>query len=62
MKTLESIGLEIGMIIFGVIIIFYMSKRPPSEPLTSVNFKGYAAGIAFILLGIIFIMNKLNLW
>jgi len=62
MEVIENIWVGILMIIFGIGVLFFMSKRPPSDPLISVNFKGYAGGIAFILLGIIFILNKLHLW
>jgi len=62
MEVIGNIGIGILMIIFGIGVIIFMSKRPPSDPLVSVNFKGYAGGVAFILLGIIYILNKLHLW
>lgn len=62
MEIIENIGIGIFMIIFGIGVIIFMLKRPPSYPLVSVNFKGYAGGVAFILLGIIYILNKLHLW
>lgn len=62
MGVIDDTGIGILMIIFGVGIIVFMLKRSPSYPLVSVNFRGYAGGIAFILLGIIYILNKLHLW
>lgn len=62
MEEIKNIGIGLLMIIFGIGVLIFMSKRPPSYPLVSVNFKGYAGGVAFILLGIIYILNKLRLW
>ncbi len=62
MEVICDAGIGIFMIIFGIGIIVFMSKRPSSYPLLSVNFRGYAGGVAFILLGIICILNKLHLW
>jgi hypothetical protein len=62
MEAIGNIGIGLLMIIFGIGVIIFMSKRPPSYPLTSVNFKGYAGGVAFIIIGIIYILNKLHLW
>ena len=45
----------------GIFMLRYANKQPES-PLFSVKFKGYAAGIAFILLGIIHLLNKFHLW
>jgi len=62
MEAIENIGIGILIMIFEIGIIYYMSRRPPSYPLVSLNFKGYAIGATVILLGIIYIMNKLHLW
>lgn len=62
MEVIGGAGVGILMIIFGIGIIVFMSKRSPSYPLVSVNFRGYAGGVAFILLGIIYLLNKLHLW
>lgn len=62
MEVVENIGIGILMIIFGTVVIIFMSRRPKYYPLISLNFTGYAGGIAFILLGIIHILNKLHLW
>jgi hypothetical protein len=62
MEAIKNIGFGVLFIFFGIGIIIYISKKPPSYPLFSVNFNGYAGGVAFILLGIIYILNKLNLW
>ena len=45
----------------GVLIFRYAHKQPES-PLFSVKFKGYAAGVSFILLGIIHLLNEFHLW
>lgn len=58
---MQNIEIGISMIIFGIGVVIFMTKRPPSHPLTSVNFKGYAGGIAFILLGLICILKELHL-
>lgn len=39
MEVIENIGIGVLMIIFGIVIIVFMSKRPPSYPLVSINFK-----------------------
>lgn len=62
MEVIENIGFGVLFIFFGFGILIFISKKPSSHPLFSVNFKGYAGGVAFILLGIIYILNKLNLW
>ncbi len=62
MGVIGGTGVGILMIIFGIGIIVFMLKRPHSDPLVSVNFRGYAGGVAFILLGIIYVLNKLHLW
>jgi membrane-associated HD superfamily phosphohydrolase len=48
-------------IIVGILILFYVSKQE-KKPLTSVKFKGYAAGVAFILLGVIHFLNEFLIW
>ncbi|SHL03106.1 hypothetical protein SAMN05444484_10167 [Flavobacterium chilense] len=58
---MQNIEIGISMIIFGTGVVIFMTKRPPSYPLTSVNFQGYAGGIAFILLGVICILKELHL-
>lgn len=45
----------------GVLIFRYTYKLPESK-LLSIKFKGYAAGVAFILLGIIYLFNEFHLW
>ena len=45
----------------GVLILRYAKKLPESK-LFSIKFKGYAAGVAFILLGIIHLLNEFHLW
>lgn len=62
METIKNIGFGVLFILFGIGILIFMSKKQYSRPLFSVNFKGYAGGVSFILLGIIYILNKLNLW
>ena len=61
MDKLFIIGIGILMMAFGVLIIWYTSKRPTSR-LFSIKAKGYIGGVGFILLGIIYILNKLHLW
>lgn len=48
-------------ITFGILILRYAYKIPESR-LFSSKFKGYAAGVAFILLGIIHFLNEFHLW
>ncbi|HCQ12126.1 hypothetical protein [Flavobacterium sp.] len=62
MEAIENICVGILMIIFGIGVIIFMSKRPPSYPLTSVNISGYIAGVTFILLGIIYIFDEFHIW
>lgn len=45
----------------GVFILRYVYNLSESR-LFSVKFKGYAAGVAFILLGIIHLLNEFQLW
>ena len=45
----------------GVLILRYAKKLPESK-LFSIKFKGYAAGVGFILLGIIHLLNEFHLW
>jgi hypothetical protein len=45
----------------GVFMLRYAYKLPESK-LFSVKFTGYAAGVAFILLGIIHLLNEFHLW
>ena len=49
------------LIIVGILILYYVSKQE-TKPLTSVNFKGYAAGVTFILLGVIHFLNEFHIW
>ena len=48
-------------ITIGVFIVRCAYKRPQSK-LFSVKFNGYAAGVAFILLGIIHLLNEFHIW
>jgi uncharacterized membrane protein len=52
-------NLAIGsiLILFGVLIILYFRKKKPSS-MWSVDFKGYALGVMFIIIGIAYICNK----
>ena len=45
----------------GVLILRY-AKRLPESKLFSIKFKGYAAGVGFILLGIIHLLNGFHIW
>jgi len=49
------------LITIGVFILRYAYKLRESR-LFSVKFKGYAAGVAFILLGIIHMFNEFRIW
>ena len=49
------------LITIGVFMFRYASRQPES-PMFSVKFKGYAAGVAFILLGIIHMLNEFHFW
>ncbi len=44
----------------GIIMLRYAYKMPESR-LFSIKFKGYAAGVAFILIGIIHMLNEFHL-
>lgn len=48
-------------ITIGVLICRYAYKMPESK-LFSVKFKGYAAGLSFILIGFINMLNEFHLW
>jgi hypothetical protein len=48
-------------ITIGIFILRYAYKMPESK-LFSVKFSGYAGGVAFILIGIIHLVNELHLW
>jgi hypothetical protein len=61
MNEIQDIGIGILLMIFGILIIWYTSKRPASR-LFSINAKGYIGGVGFIIFGIIYILNKLHLW
>lgn len=63
MNAIQNIGIGVLLMIFGIFIIWYTSKRPKNTSLSSINnFQGYASGVGFIIFGIIFILNKLHLW
>jgi len=49
------------LITIGV-FMFQYAYRQPERPLFSVKIKGYAAGVAFIFLGIIHMLNEFHLW
>jgi hypothetical protein len=49
------------LITVGVFMFRYAYKLPESK-LFSIKFSGYAAGVAFILLGIIHFLNEFHLW
>jgi hypothetical protein len=61
MDRLKNIGIGALLILLGVLIIWYTSKEPVSR-LFSIKSKGYISGITFIIGGIIYILNKLQLW
>lgn len=44
------------------IFMFWYSYNLPESKLFSIKFTGYAAGVAFILLGIIHFLNEFHLW
>jgi hypothetical protein len=58
---LENIVQILLAITVGVFILRYAKKLPESK-LFSIKFKGYAAGVGFILLGIIHLLNEFHLW
>ncbi len=62
MDKLSIIGLGILMMVFGIFIIWYTSKRQKNTGISSINnFQGYVSGICFIIGGIIYILKKLHL-
>ena len=61
-EFIQKVEFEIVIIIIGISIFIYWSRQPETTPLTSVKFKGYAGGIALVLIGIVSILNKFNLW
>lgn len=62
MDKMINVGFGIFMIIFGIIIVWYVSKRTTPHPLFSIKIQGYAFGVGSILFGIMYIFNKLKLW
>ncbi|WP_369752776.1 hypothetical protein AB3G34_13825 [Flavobacterium sp. WC2409] len=57
----KIIAQSLIFITVGVFIFRYVSKMPESK-LFSIKFKGYAAGVAFILIGVIHLLNEFHLW
>ena len=62
---MENIIISISLILIGIFIIWYISRKKKSQetPFERGNrFQGTLGGIAFILIGIIKILNDYNLW
>jgi hypothetical protein len=57
---MNNTGVDLILILVGIFIIWYVSRKPIENPLFSVTFKGYALGICCIILGIIFLYKDLN--
>ncbi|MCI4443273.1 MAG: hypothetical protein JHC39_07180 [Lentimicrobium sp.] len=58
---MKEIGIGVLMILFGIVVIWYTSKRPKNTSLSSVNnFQGYVGGGGFIFLGLMFIFGGLH--
>ena len=62
LENLQKIEFEIIIIIIGIGIFIYWSKRPETYPLVSVKYQGYMVGIVLILLGVISILNRFKVW
>jgi uncharacterized protein YjeT (DUF2065 family) len=61
MDNFKIIGLGLVFIIAGLLMIYYASSQPKSI-FFSIKAKGYIAGITFIIIGIIYMLNELHLW
>lgn len=62
MSSIIDIALGVFLILIGVLVILYTTKRPKNTILSSINnFQGYAGGVGFIIIGIIRILSKLQL-
>ena len=62
---MENIIISISLILVGILIIWYITKKKKTSetPFERGNrFQGIMGGIAFILIGIIKILNDYNLW
>jgi hypothetical protein len=59
MKEEQMLG--IGCLIFGIVFLWWSIKQPDkgNDVLTG-NAKGYIASIAFIVIGILFLVGKLH--
>ena len=57
---IKDILLGITAIVFGCYAI-YSTRKNPNKTFWSSDFKGYAAGFVFILLGIIYLLRKLHI-
>ena len=61
LESLQKIEFEIIMIVFGIGFIIYNFKK--SEPQTiDVKVGYYAFGICCVMMGVIGILNKFNVW
>ena len=57
---MSDILFGIAAIIFGIYMIRSTSKEPPvKSTYSSIPFKGYAAGIIFIMIGLTLIIKKI---
>ena len=58
---MKDIGIGFLLMLFGIVVIWYTSKRPKNTTLSSVNnFQGYIGGVCFIIGGIIYIFGGLH--
>ena len=56
----KIIIIGIAIIIFGCYAI-YSTYKNPNKTFWSSDFKGYGAGVGFIILGIVYLLRKLHL-
>jgi len=60
MNATQNIGVGVLLILFGIFIIWYTSKRPKNTSLSLVNnTQGYIGGVGFVILGIMYILDGL---
>lgn len=56
----KIIIIGIAIIIFGCYAI-YSTYKNPNKTFWSSDFKGYGAGVGFIILGIVYLLRKLHI-
>ena len=58
---MNDIGIGVLFILFGIAMIWFVSKRPKNIGISSVvTFQGYTFGVVSIFLGLMFIFGGLH--